>query len=62
MNLKKKQKIKNFETASTKELVNFIAFFDSNLKTETESIYCITDSLNWIHSEDLESVKIPLID
>ena len=55
-------KKRDFETASIKELINFIAFFDSNLKTEAESIHCITDSLKWIDSVDLESDKIPLID
>ena len=55
-------KKRDFETSSIKELIKLVTFLDSNLKAEAESITCITDSLNWIHSEDLESVKIPLID
>lgn len=55
-------KKKDFTTSSIKELINFIAFFDSNLKTEAKSVYCITDSLKWIDSEDLTMIKIPLID
>jgi hypothetical protein len=55
-------KKRDFETSSIKELIKLVTFLDSNLKNEAESITCITDSLNWIHSEDLESIKIPLID
>jgi len=55
-------KKRDFETSSIKELINLIAFFDLHLKSEAESITCITDNPQWEYSEDLGSVKIPLID
>lgn len=46
--------------SSVKELLNIMQFFDSRLKSEGLTIKCITNK-PW-SSDNLEDVKIPLID
>lgn len=53
---------REFKLCSSKELLNFIKFFDSRLKSEAASINCITDNPSWDLLEDMEVIKIPLID
>lgn len=53
---------REFKSSSIKELLSLITFFDSRLKAEAESINCTTNDFQWGLDEDLESIKIPLVD
>ncbi|MFW9876498.1 MAG: hypothetical protein ACFFG0_25675 [Candidatus Thorarchaeota archaeon] len=54
--------IRDFQSASTKELLNLITFFDTQLKSEALSIKCITENVDLEFAEGLETIKIPLVD
>ncbi|MFW9874898.1 MAG: hypothetical protein ACFFG0_17465 [Candidatus Thorarchaeota archaeon] len=58
----KELETRDFQSCSTKELINMVQFFDTQLKSEALSIKCITENIEFEFAEGVETVKIPLVD
>lgn len=56
----KELETRNFQSCSTKELLNLVQFFDAQLKSEALSVKCITENIEF--AEGVETVKISLVD